>query len=97
MIASGLSDDTHPADGRDVAPLEPLLLPYKFKAGRPSIDHRRSLEAALWLARTISPWRDLLVERMNWRTVWRRLQRWTKVGIWSRILNGLRAMAADAG
>ena len=34
---------------------------------------------------------------MNWRTAWRRLQRWTAAGIWARIMAELRAMAADAG
>ncbi|WP_159719137.1 IS5 family transposase, partial [Geminicoccus flavidas] len=77
--------------------LEPLLPPQKPRTGRPSIDHRRFIEAVLWLARTGSPWRDLPAELMNWRTAWRRLQRWTQAGIWSRILGGLRGLAADAG
>jgi transposase len=34
---------------------------------------------------------------MNWRTAWRRLQRWTAAGIWERIVEALRAMAPDAG
>ncbi len=77
--------------------LKPLLPPQEPRTGRPSIDHRRFIEAVLWLARTGSAWRDLPAELMNWRTAWRRLQRWTQAGIWSRILGGLRAVAADAG
>ncbi|GAA4247933.1 IS5 family transposase [Azospirillum formosense] len=34
---------------------------------------------------------------MNWRTAWRRLQRWTAAGIWGRIVAELRAMAPNAG
>lgn len=34
---------------------------------------------------------------MNWRSAWRRLQRWTAAGIWGRIVAELRAMAMDAG
>jgi transposase len=32
--------------------LSPLLPPQKPKTGRPSLDHRRFMEAVLWLART---------------------------------------------
>jgi len=77
--------------------LSSLLPPQKPKTGRPSIDHRRFIEAVLWLARTGAPWRDLPAELMNWRTAWRRLQRWTQAGIWSRVADALRAMAPDAG
>ena len=77
--------------------LAPLLPPQKLLTGRPSLDHRRFLEAVLWLARTGAPWRDLPPALMNWRTAWRRLQRWTAAGIWDRIVDALRAMAPDAG
>ena len=42
-------------------------------------------------------WRDLPPELMNWRTAWRRQQRWTAAGIWGRLIEALRTMAADAG
>jgi transposase len=77
--------------------LAPLLPPQKPRTGRPSLDHRRFLEAVLWLARTGAPWRDLPPELMNWRTAWRRLQRWTATDVWGRIVDALRAMAVEAG
>jgi transposase len=77
--------------------LAPLLPPQKPWTGRPSLDHRRFLEAVLWLARTGAPWRDLPPALMNWRTAWRRLQRWTAAGVWERVVDALRAMAPDAG
>ena len=77
--------------------LSPLLPPQRPRTGRPALDHRRFLEAILWLARTGAPWRDLPPELMNWRTAWRRLQRWTAAGVWDRIVAALRAMAANAG
>jgi transposase len=66
--------------------LAPLLPPQKPRTGRPALDHRRFLEAVLWLARTGAPWRDLPPELMNWRTAWRRLQRWTAAGVWDRVI-----------
>src|SRR3954453_4103225 len=39
--------------------LAPLLPPQKPRTGRPSLDHRRFLEAVLWLARPGTPRRDL--------------------------------------
>ena len=77
--------------------LSPLLPPQKPRTGRPSLDHRRFLEAVLWLARTGSPWRDLPSELMNWRTAWRRWQRWGAAGVWGRVIGALRAMAPEAG
>ena len=77
--------------------LSPLLPPRKPWTGRPSLDHRGFLEAMLWLGRTGAPWRDLPPELMNWRTAWRRLQRWTAADVWGRIVGALRAMAAEAG
>ncbi|WP_188263030.1 IS5 family transposase [Azospirillum tabaci] len=77
--------------------LLPFLPPQKPRTGRPSLDHRCFLEAVLWLARTGAPWRDLPEDVMNWRTAWRRLQRWTAAGIWGRIVAELRAMAPNAG
>ena len=77
-----------------LAPLLPLQKPW---TGRPSLDHRTFIEAVLWLARTGAPWRDLPPDLMNWRTVWRRLQRWTAAGVWERVVDALPAMAADAG
>jgi transposase len=84
---------TDPLWGR----LAPLLPPQKPRTGRPAIDHRRFLEAVLWLARTGAPWRDLPAELMSWRTAWRRLQRWTAAEVWGRVVAELRAMAPEAG
>jgi transposase len=84
---------TDPLWGR----LAPLLPPQKPRTGRPAIDHRRFFEAVLWLARTGAPWRDLPAELMNWRTAWRRLQRWTAAEVWGRVVAELRAMAPEAG
>src|SRR5690348_11957649 len=75
--------------------LAPSLPPQKPRTGRPAVDHRRVLEAVLWLAR--APWRGLPAELMSWRAAWRRLQRWTAAGAWERVVDALRARAPKAG
>ena len=69
----------------------------KPKTGRPVLDRRRFLEAALWQAGTGSPWCDLPPELIIWRAVRRRLQCWTAAKVWGRVVANLRAMAEDAG
>src|SRR5215217_8977037 len=77
--------------------LAPLLPPRKPRTGRPALDHRRFLEAVLWLARTGAPWRDLPPPlMMNWRTAWRRLQRWTEAGVWGRDRKSTRLNSSHA-
>ena len=44
------------------------------------------IEAALWIAGTGSPWRDLLPAFGNWHSVYRRYSRWGKKGVWKRLL-----------
>jgi transposase len=44
----------------------------------------------LWLSRTGVPWRDLPERYGPWRTVATRFYRWTKSGLWQRILAELQ-------
>ena len=56
--------------------IAPFLPPERGRACRPSLDNRRVLEGIVWIARTGSPWRDLLERFGKWNTVWR----WIPVG-----------------
>jgi transposase len=51
----------------------------------------------LWIARTGAPWRDLPPHFGPWRTVASRFYRWTRLGIWQRILNQLHQRADQLG
>jgi transposase len=53
-------------------------------------DNRLFLDAVLWIAKTGTPWRDLPDRFGNWNTVWRRLDRWAKKGVWQRIFEALQ-------
>ena len=63
------------------------LLPGKKGAPRKTGgDTRLFIEAVLWIARTGSPWRDLLPAFGNWHSVYRRHSHWGKKGVWKRLL-----------
>ena len=78
------------------ARLRPLLPP-RARTGRPPKDHRLVLDALLWLARTGAPWRDLPERFGPWRSVAARFYRWTRSGLWERILAALRRIADARG
>jgi transposase len=77
--------------------LAPLLPPQKPRTGRPGRDHRIIVNALLWLARTGAPWRDLPERYGPWRTVATRFYRWTKSGLWQRLLAEVQAEADAKG
>src|SRR5829696_4592036 len=70
------------------------LLPSRSRTGRAPKDHRTIIDALLWLAKTGAPWRDLPECFGPWRTVATRFYRWTRSGLWERILAELRRIAA---
>jgi transposase len=89
MQRHGLSD-------REWAGLEPLL-PAKPRIGRPPKAHRLIIDALLWLGKTGAPWRDLPGRFGPWRTVATRFYRWTRSGLWDRILAELRRIGDASG
>lgn len=74
-----------------VAPLLP------GKAGDPGCsgrDNRLFLEAVFWIARTSSPWRSLPSEYGKWYTTYTRFHRWSKKGVWPRVIDALEKNGA---
>ena len=68
------------------------LLPGKpSDPGVTARDNRRFVEAVLWIGRTGSPWRDLPETFGSWHTTFTRFARWTKTGVWNRVLKALSA------
>lgn len=55
--------------------------------------NRDVVNAILWILHSGAPWRDLPDRYPNWKSVHTRFLRWSKAGIWKRVLD---AMAVDA-
>ncbi|MET4742418.1 transposase [Bradyrhizobium japonicum] len=68
------------------AKMEPLCL---GKPGDPDRSGKLFVEAALWIARTGSPWRDLPRAFGNWITAYTRFRDWAKAGVWKRMFDAV--------
>ena len=78
--------------------LSPLLPPQQVKSGgRPSNDHRTTVNGILHILRTGAPWRDLPKRYGPWSTVYGRFNRWSASGLWDEILSRLHQDADQAG
>jgi len=66
------------------------LLPGKASdRGVTAKDNRLFVEAVLWIARTGSPWRDLDPALGNWHATYTRFSRWSKKGVWTRVIEAV--------
>lgn len=67
--------------------IEPLL-PNKPR-GVPRVDDRRVLNGIFWVLRSGAPWADLPERYGPKTTCYNRFRRWTKAGVWDRIMDAL--------
>ncbi len=79
------------------ARLQPLLPPQKPETGKPSLDHRRIINGILWILRTGAPWDDLPRRYGKRGTVSSRFYRWTRAGVWDRVLAALQRQGDAEG
>src|SRR4051812_27983941 len=70
--------------------IQPLLPGQPGQHEKDAKDTRLFIDAVLWIAKTGVPWRDLPERFGNWNSVWRRLDRWSKKGVWRRVFEALR-------
>lgn len=73
--------------------LTDLLPPQKPWTGRPALDHRTVVNGILWVLKSGGAWRDLPEHYGKWKTVSSRFYRWTKAGLWARVLTTLQERA----
>lgn len=69
--------------------IEPLLPGRPESPGTTGHDNRLFVNAVLWIARTGAPWRDLPERFGNWNSVFQRFNRWSKRGVWGRVMEAL--------
>jgi transposase len=79
------------------ARLAPLLPPVKPARGRPTRELRLLVEGIIFWMRAGLPWRDLPAEFGRWPTVANCFYRWTRAGVWDRLLARLQADADARG
>ena len=65
------------------------------RAGRKPQPNRVMVNAMLWILRTGAPWRDLPSHYPKWKSVHTRFLRWSKSGVWKRVLDALAAGLDD--
>lgn len=64
------------------------LLPNKPR-GVPRVDDRRVLNGIFWVLRSGVPWRNLTERYESHTTCYSRIRRWTKAGVWDRIMDAV--------
>ena len=81
--------------------LQPFLPPQRYgkgtKGGRPSLDHRTTINGILWILRTGAPWEDLPERYGKRSSVSNRYSRWVKNGTWDRLYDEVKAFRHTAG
>ena len=64
------------------------LLPQNSR-GVPRVDDKRVLNGIFWVLRSGAPWADLPSRYGPHTTCYNRFRRWTKSGIWDRIMDAI--------
>jgi transposase len=75
--------------------IKDLLPPEQGRAGRRPRPNLEMVNAILWVLRSGAPWRDLPERYPKWKSVHTRFLRWSKRGVWKRVLDVLAADLDD--
>ena len=67
------------------------IFPKRKKMGRPPVDNRKIVNGILGILKTGSPWRELKESYGPWQTVYDRFYKWSRAGLWNRILRQLQS------
>lgn len=60
-------------------------------------DHRRTLNGIFWVLNSGAPWRDLPPRYGKWQSVYHRCRRWSREGLFDRVLRTLQLRLDDQG
>jgi len=73
------------------------LFPQNGQRGGQWKDHRLLLNGILWILATGSAWRDLPERFGPWETVYDRFRKWSRNGLWQRLLEHLQVQRQADG
>lgn len=73
------------------------LLPATDRPGGQWRDHRATLNGMFWVLNSGAPWRDMPARYGHWKTVYGRYRRWTREGLFDRILERLQLQLDELG
>ena len=79
----------HELSDEQFAKIEHLLPGRVGHVGVTAKDNRVFLNGVLWIFKTGAPWRDLPERYGDWNNVHRRFSRWSKAGIFDKIIQVL--------
>ena len=80
----------HAIKDADWERIQHLLPGQPGQHGKVAKDNRLFIDAILWISKTGAPWRDRPEYFGNWNSLWRRLDRWAKKGVWRRVFEVLQ-------
>ena len=75
--------------------IEPLM-PKQARGGKWN-EHRMMLNGVFWVLNSGAPWRDVPERYGHWKTVYGRYRRWTREGLFDRILRKLHLELDEEG
>jgi transposase len=73
------------------------LLPPNGQRGGQWKDHRTMIDGILWALADGGRWRNVPAEFGPWQSVYDRFRRWTRKGLWDKILHRLQARKMHSG
>lgn len=90
-----MSERRHELSEEQWLRIKELLPPDQLQRGRQALPNRVMVNAILWILRSGAPWRDLPQHYPKWKSVHTRFLRWSKRGVWKRILEELAVNIDD--
>jgi len=76
--------------------LKPLM-PATGRPGGRWNDHRQVLNGMFWVLNSGAPWRDMPARYGKWQSIYDRYRRWTRAGLFARILTTLQLQLDEEG
>jgi transposase len=79
------------------AVLEPLVEQVKPRGKTPLVHVRRTIEAIIWRCSNGAKWRAIPAELGPWWSAAQTFIRWSRLGVWQRLLALVQAKGVDLG